>query len=93
MRYRALRAITKNLKCLHNIINSIIRDLKIFLYSRFANDIEYMTGKRPYLFWMICWKYISPLAIFIIFMANVVKKSSGVAQYSAYVGCKEQYVS
>ena len=61
---------------------------------RFADDIEYMTGKRPYLFWMICWKYISPLAIFIIFMANVVNNlSSGVAQYSVFVGCKEQYVS
>jgi len=49
-----------------------------------------MTGKRPYIFWMICWKYISPLAILIIFLANVVKNTSGIAQYKVFVGCKEQ---
>jgi len=58
--------------------------------DKFSNDIEYMTGKRPYLFWMICWKYISPFAIFVIFIANVSKMSSGVAMYSLYVGCAEQ---
>ena len=67
--------------------------VKIYTFFRFGNDVEYMTGKRPYLFWMICWKYISPIAILIIFIANIVKSSSGVAQYKVYVGCAEQYVS
>jgi len=61
--------------------------------DKFGNDIEYMTGKRPYLFWMICWKYISPIAILIIFIANIVKSSSGVAKYKVYVGCAEQYTN
>jgi len=58
--------------------------------DKFANDIEYMTGKRPYLFWMICWKYISPLAIFIIFVANCNKLVQNTPTYKTYVGCVQQ---
>ncbi|XP_057312121.1 sodium-dependent neutral amino acid transporter B(0)AT3-like isoform X2 [Hydractinia symbiolongicarpus] len=61
--------------------------------DKFANDIEYMTGKRPYLFWMICWKYISPLAIFIIFVANCHKLATKFPTYKAYVGCLQQMVN
>jgi len=60
--------------------------------DNFANDIEYMTGKRPYMFWMICWKYISPLAIFIIFVANCYKLVMNTPTYKAYVGCAQQAV-
>ena len=52
-----------------------------------------MTGKRPYLFWMICWKYISPLAIFIIFISNCHQLVVDSPKYSAYVGCAQQLVS
>ncbi|XP_012561513.2 sodium-dependent neutral amino acid transporter B(0)AT3 isoform X1 [Hydra vulgaris] len=58
--------------------------------DKFADDIEYMTGKRPYFFWMICWKYISPLAIFIIFVSNCHQLVSNSLKYSAYVGCAQQ---
>ncbi|XP_057312822.1 sodium-dependent neutral amino acid transporter B(0)AT1-like [Hydractinia symbiolongicarpus] len=61
--------------------------------DRFADDIEYMTGKRPYLFWMICWKYISPVAIFIIFVANCHQQITKGATYMAYVGCAQQLIS
>lgn len=27
-----------------------------------------MTGKRPGLYWLICWKYISPLLVIFIFV-------------------------
>ena len=52
-----------------------------------------MTGKRPYLFWQICWKYISPVAIFIIFVANCHKLAKKSPTYNAYVGCAQQLVS
>ncbi|XP_065668534.1 sodium- and chloride-dependent transporter XTRP3 isoform X2 [Hydra vulgaris] len=58
--------------------------------DKFAVDIEFMTGKRPYLFWMICWKYISPLAIAIIFVANCHRLVIHGPQYSVYVGCIQQ---
>ena len=40
---------------------------------RFANDIELMTGSRPGIYWMICWKYISPLTMIIIVIASFTK--------------------
>jgi len=58
-------------------------------YYSFANDVEFMTGSRPNIFWMVCWKYISPLSIFVIFVANVAKQASGTYTYNAYVGCLE----
>lgn len=58
--------------------------------DRFANDIEYMTGKRPFIFWQICWKYISPCAILIIFFASLVNLASKSPKYKAYVGCVQQ---
>eukprot|EP00794_Sanderia_malayensis_P007057 gene7057-7849_t len=55
--------------------------------DRLANDIKYMTGKRPFLFWMVCWKYISPIAIFIVLIASIAETSKDTAKYKAYAGC------
>eukprot|EP00795_Rhopilema_esculentum_P000985 gene985-10758_t len=57
--------------------------------DNFANDIEYMTGSRPNAFWLICWKYISPLALIIVFIATCVKLSRNAPTYAAFVGCTE----
>ncbi|CAL4097100.1 unnamed protein product, partial [Meganyctiphanes norvegica] len=38
--------------------------------DRFANDIEKMLGFRPGMFWIICWKYISPTFIFVLFVCS-----------------------
>ena len=65
----------------------------LIFFFRFANDIEYMTGKRPFIFWQICWKYISPLAILIIFVASLVNMASKSPKYTVYVGCIQQLVS
>lgn len=56
-------------------------------HSSFANDIEYMTGSRPHIFWLVCWKYISPTALIVVFIASVVKNAQTSATYSAFVGC------
>ncbi|XP_015771579.1 PREDICTED: sodium-dependent neutral amino acid transporter B(0)AT2-like [Acropora digitifera] len=55
--------------------------------ERFADDIEFMTGKRPWIGWMICWKYISPLALFIVLVALIVQQSQSPPAYSRFVGC------
>lgn len=60
---------------------------------RFADDIEEMTGTRPNLFWMVCWKYISPAALIVILFSsfyNIIKDSPS---YKLYVGCIQQEVS
>ncbi|XP_065675972.1 sodium-dependent neutral amino acid transporter B(0)AT3-like isoform X2 [Hydra vulgaris] len=58
--------------------------------DRFADDLEFMTGSRPNIFWMVCWKYISPLAILVIFFTNFYKLATTTATYKAYVGCPQQ---
>lgn len=55
--------------------------------DRFADDIEFMTGKRPWIGWMICWKYISPLALLIVLIALIVQQSQSPPTYSQFVGC------
>ncbi|ODN04311.1 Sodium-dependent neutral amino acid transporter B(0)AT3 [Orchesella cincta] len=45
----------------------------IYGLSRFAEDIQLMTGKRPHIYWMICWKYLSPIAMVIILTASFIK--------------------
>ena len=37
--------------------------LPLSLFYRIARDIELMTGSKPNIWWLICWKYISPVAI------------------------------
>ncbi|XP_028405656.1 sodium- and chloride-dependent GABA transporter 2-like [Dendronephthya gigantea] len=56
---------------------------------KFADDIEDMTGKRPWIGWMICWKYISPLALFIVLIATFVDLSKSRANYAVFVGCEQ----
>lgn len=34
--------------------------------DRFSSDVEMMLGKRPGLFWRICWTYISPVFLLVI---------------------------
>jgi len=57
--------------------------------DKFADDIEFMTGKRPWKFWMFCWKYLSPLAVFIILVWVLVNNIQKGSSYSRYVGCPQ----
>ncbi|XP_073848673.1 serotonin transporter [Musca autumnalis] len=36
--------------------------------ERFSSDVEMMLGKKPGLFWRICWTYISPVFLLAIFI-------------------------
>lgn len=39
-----------------------IRDYNLYKgVDRFSDDVEAMTGRKPYLWFRICWKYISPI--------------------------------
>jgi len=48
-----------------------------------------MTGERPSLFWLICWKYVSPLGIIVVLIANVYSLAKTGMTYTAYVGCQD----
>ncbi|XP_073971535.1 serotonin transporter [Rhodnius prolixus] len=43
----------------------------IYGVDRFSSDIELMLGQRPGLFWRLCWAYISPIFLLVIFVASV----------------------
>ncbi|KAJ9595050.1 hypothetical protein L9F63_013647, partial [Diploptera punctata] len=57
-------------------------------YFRFADDIELMTGRRPGLYWLICWKYLSPLAMLSILVASFVEIAVEGSGYPAWVASK-----
>lgn len=47
-----------------------------------------MTGSRPALYWMICWKYLSPAAMLTILFASFVELASSGSSYPAWVAEK-----
>ncbi|XP_058820909.1 sodium-dependent neutral amino acid transporter B(0)AT3 isoform X1 [Topomyia yanbarensis] len=56
----------------------------IYGIKRFADDIELMTGSRPGLYWMLCWKYISPIAMITILVASFVELASEGSSYPGW---------
>jgi solute carrier family 6 (neurotransmitter transporter, amino acid/orphan) member 15/16/17/18/20 len=57
----------------------------VYGLKRFADDIELMTGSRPHLYWMLCWKYISPLAMLSILFASFMNLVVNGSSYPAWV--------
>lgn len=56
-----------------------------YSYFRFSDDIELMTGQRPNYYWLIMWKYVSPIVIIIIFFASLIKSMMSAATYEAWI--------
>ncbi|XP_034831380.1 sodium-dependent neutral amino acid transporter B(0)AT3 [Maniola hyperantus] len=58
----------------------------VYGVKRFADDIELMTGQRPGIYWMICWKYLSPLAMLSILVSSFVELAMEGSSYEAWIG-------
>lgn len=58
--------------------------LFFFPRFRFADDIEMMTGSRPQLYWMICWKFLSPIAMLTILFASFFQLATHGSSYPAW---------
>lgn len=43
-----------------------------------------MTGSRPGLYWQLCWKYISPIAMITILIASLLELASNGSKYPAW---------
>lgn len=56
----------------------------VYGLNRFSRDIEMMTGSRPNFYWLLCWKYISPLAMLGILIASVIDMIMSGAGYDAW---------
>ncbi|KAJ2943555.1 hypothetical protein O0L34_g16663 [Tuta absoluta] len=44
-----------------------------------------MTGQRPGIYWMICWKYLSPLAMLMILISSFVELATDGSGYDAWI--------
>lgn len=47
-----------------------------------------MTGSRPSLYWMICWKYVSPAAMITILTASFIELAQTGSSYPAWIAAK-----
>lgn len=71
-----------------SVVNKqILSNIKLYFY-RFADDIEMMTGSRPGLYWLLCWKYLSPLAMLSILVASFIEIAVDGSGYAAWVPSK-----
>ena len=62
-----------------------MNQLQFLFFNRLARDIELMTGSKPSLYWMICWKYISPFVMTIILLASFIQLIVNGAGYDAWI--------
>ncbi|GBP08718.1 Sodium-dependent neutral amino acid transporter B(0)AT3 [Eumeta japonica] len=57
----------------------------VYGVKRFADDIELMTGQRPGIYWLICWKYLSPLAMISILVSSFIELAVDGSHYDAWI--------
>lgn len=50
----------------------------------FSDDIYYMTGSRPNIYWRACWMVISPLLLLVVFVAYVIVQAQKHPTYPAW---------
>ncbi|CAG0921004.1 unnamed protein product [Notodromas monacha] len=56
----------------------------VYGWERFVNEIEKFTGRRPGLYWTICWRFVSPVIIAVIFLASIILKILKSADYTIW---------
>ena len=61
----------------------------VFGTDNMSAAIEDMQGTRPSKFFTICWKYISPFLLIVIFIVTFVQNMMESPTYPTYVGCAE----
>ncbi|XP_075398016.1 inactive sodium-dependent neutral amino acid transporter B(0)AT3 [Tenrec ecaudatus] len=67
----------------------------VYVYgmNRFCDDIQWMTGRRPSLYWRVAWKLVSPLLLLSIFGAYLVLLVQKPLSYKAWNPQHEQFPS
>nr|KAF6442312.1 solute carrier family 6 member 18 [Rousettus aegyptiacus] len=56
----------------------------VYGLERFCEDIEWMTGRRPGLYWRVTWKVISPLLLLTILVAYIAFLAGSPPSYKAW---------
>ena len=55
--------------------------VRFICFHRFNEDIEFMIGHKPNLFWQVTWRVISPLIMLVIFIFYLVTQISKTLTY------------
>uniref|UniRef100_A0A0B7AQN9 Transporter n=1 Tax=Arion vulgaris TaxID=1028688 RepID=A0A0B7AQN9_9EUPU len=56
----------------------------VFGVNRFGEEIRYMIGHQPNIFWKICWKFIAPVLIISLLLGTLINTFSKPIAYKAY---------
>ncbi|XP_076334048.1 sodium-dependent neutral amino acid transporter B(0)AT3-like [Tachypleus tridentatus] len=56
----------------------------IYGVTRFSDDLELMTGKRPSYYWLFCLKYVAPITMLTILVTSFVKIAKEGSGYEAW---------
>ncbi|XP_074645091.1 sodium-dependent neutral amino acid transporter B(0)AT3-like [Tubulanus polymorphus] len=56
----------------------------IYGMKRFNEDIRFITGDKPGLYWVIMWKYVGPIVMFLVLIASVISKIVIPVTYKVY---------
>lgn len=59
--------------------------------KRFSDDILFMTGRRPNIFWKACWMVISPVMLFVVLVAYVALQAQKRPTYPTYNPAYEKF--
>ncbi|XP_048755020.2 sodium-dependent neutral amino acid transporter B(0)AT3-like [Ostrea edulis] len=60
----------------------------IYGLQRLCDDIELMIGSRPGYFWLLCWRFVGPIAMVIIFVASLIEIFSKGVSYEVWNSLK-----
>ena len=53
-------------------------------YFRFSQDIEYMTGIYPGMYWQLTWRFIGPIMLTGLLIGSVIDKVRNNPEYAAW---------
>ncbi|GAA6111303.1 inactive sodium-dependent neutral amino acid transporter B(0)AT3, partial [Tachysurus ichikawai] len=62
----------------------IIAVVVFYGMGRFSEDIEFMTGRKPNIFWRVCWMGISPVMLLVVLVAYVIVQVQVHPEYPAW---------
>jgi len=61
----------------------------VFGTENMSKAIEDMQGTRPNVFFTVCWKYISPFLLIVIFCVTFVQNMMTAPEYPTFTGCAD----
>ncbi|XP_028638581.1 inactive sodium-dependent neutral amino acid transporter B(0)AT3 isoform X2 [Grammomys surdaster] len=62
----------------------VVGVIHVYGMKRFCDDIEWMIGRRPSLYWQVTWSVVSPMMLFGIFLSYVVLLVQTPPSYKAW---------